>query len=221
MQAFEDPETPMICPYDKNHTIYAARFAFHLTRCRKNHPGAPIAICDYNHEHRIPKPELQYHLQSCPDRLITEARKKDVVENDSVMHFPIKNLVAPVDEKWDDEELNHPGYNYEEHSEKSNVLRIMCVEKPSVRKQFRKDEQRRMNVLRAPNASNATVTRENEPSSSSRTPAESSSFHLDEDKPELSLADRINKDRDVYVPTNPEDEAFEFPKKTSRKNKKK
>lgn len=42
---------------------------------------------------------------------------------------------------------------------------------------------------------------------------------IDEDKPELSLADRLQKGlKVVYEPADPEE--FKFPKKTSRKNRK-
>lgn len=61
-------------------------------------------------------------------------------------------------------QLNHPGYNIEENIENRDVIRSIAVELPSVKKQFRQDEQRRMQSIRAP-------TRDDEPRSSRSVPS--------------------------------------------------
>ncbi|XP_062578274.1 protein D7-like [Saccostrea cucullata] len=63
-----DPEQEIPCPYNKCEMIRAKRMPYHLIRCRRNHPCSEYASCPLNATHVVPKPELRYHLENCPDK---------------------------------------------------------------------------------------------------------------------------------------------------------
>ncbi|XP_045479734.1 gametocyte-specific factor 1 homolog [Harmonia axyridis] len=199
-----DPNKMDTCPYDNNHVMLRPRFNTHLVKCRKNFPDIGYSICDYNHDHRIPKLELNYHHEVCPDRIIQEATE-NYVDSEDVMDFPsIRDLEAPIDEVWEEEELNHQGYDGEQYAAQNNILRSLTVEQPAVKRQFRINEQKRMNSIRNPAISNNVTSNNNERPGSSRAPL-NRSMPIDEDRPELYLNDRVNTtdttDETIYQTT--------------------
>ncbi|CAK8688251.1 unnamed protein product [Clavelina lepadiformis] len=67
-----DSDELFVCPYDPVHRISAKRYVGHIMKCKKNHPGADKDVCSFNARHIVPKPELQMHMSSCPDRTMFE-----------------------------------------------------------------------------------------------------------------------------------------------------
>ncbi|XP_022345177.2 uncharacterized protein LOC111137785 [Crassostrea virginica] len=63
-----DPEQEIPCPYNKCEMIRAKRMPYHLMKCRRNHPCSEYASCPLNATHEVPKPELRYHIENCPDK---------------------------------------------------------------------------------------------------------------------------------------------------------
>ncbi|XP_065940001.1 uncharacterized protein [Magallana gigas] len=63
-----DPEQEIPCPYNRCEMIRAKRMPYHLIKCRRNHPCTEFASCPLNAIHVVPKPELRYHIENCPDK---------------------------------------------------------------------------------------------------------------------------------------------------------
>ena len=42
------------CPYNPTHMIRQTRMAYHLPKCRLQHPGVVLSICPYNATHQFP-----------------------------------------------------------------------------------------------------------------------------------------------------------------------
>ena len=89
-------EKTVTCPYNPAHQITIERIQWHLVKvrstktisllklnrwmglalasnlvtlqCRKQHNTSEFIVCPYNASHHVPKPEEQYHLQTCSDR---------------------------------------------------------------------------------------------------------------------------------------------------------
>uniref|UniRef100_K1S3X9 Gametocyte-specific factor 1 n=1 Tax=Magallana gigas TaxID=29159 RepID=K1S3X9_MAGGI len=59
-----DPEQEIPCPYNRCEMIRAKRMPYHLIKCRR----AKFASCPLNAIHVVPKPELRYHIENCPDK---------------------------------------------------------------------------------------------------------------------------------------------------------
>jgi len=58
-------------------------FKLHLHACRKKHPEATDWCCPYNTSHVVPKPEKEYHLETCNERPIFDNWGKDPpIDND-------------------------------------------------------------------------------------------------------------------------------------------
>ncbi|XP_071888085.1 gametocyte-specific factor 1 [Anas platyrhynchos] len=70
MEAAEEPEALVQCPYDKSHRVRPARLPYHLVKCQKNNPqvARQLATCPFNARHRVPRAELRDHIASCPNR---------------------------------------------------------------------------------------------------------------------------------------------------------
>ena len=42
------------CPYNPKHIIKQTRMAYHLIKCKENHPGVNLVTCPFNATHRFP-----------------------------------------------------------------------------------------------------------------------------------------------------------------------
>lgn len=62
-------ERVVVCPNNSNHKVCVSQMARHLGECRKNACVSETAICSFNKNHEINVPELNYHKQTCPDKL--------------------------------------------------------------------------------------------------------------------------------------------------------
>ena len=47
-------EDLVVCPYDPAHMIRRTRMAYHLIKCKEQHPGVELAVCPYNATHQFP-----------------------------------------------------------------------------------------------------------------------------------------------------------------------
>ncbi|CAK8688205.1 unnamed protein product [Clavelina lepadiformis] len=107
------------------HRISAKRYVGHITKCKKNHPGADKDVCPFNARHIVPKLELQMHLSTCPDRSMFEFEiNKERLSDDgdevkgctSLPHpLPSQDLDFGDDEDWDleiseEEKQRRPNY---------------------------------------------------------------------------------------------------------------
>ncbi|XP_075706227.1 protein D7-like [Rhinoderma darwinii] len=129
-----DSEGLLQCPYDKNHMIRPSRFPYHLVKCRENNKDVAkvLATCPFNARHRVPKKELDLHMQSCESKCPMEPFQADAVvqkaEHSSNWQSP------PCEENWEDENsstastpfvLNEFG-NYQPYS----TLDTVCKQSP-------------------------------------------------------------------------------------------
>ncbi|XP_040196692.1 protein D7-like [Rana temporaria] len=69
-----DSEELFQCPYDKNHMIRSGRFQHHLVKCVENNKAVAkgLATCPFNARHRVPKKELELHMQTCENKCLLE-----------------------------------------------------------------------------------------------------------------------------------------------------
>ncbi|XP_069614811.1 protein D7-like [Ranitomeya imitator] len=103
-----DSESLLQCPYDKNHMIRTSRFPYHLVKCRENNKAIAkvLAICPFNARHRMPKPELDLHMESCESKCTLAP-----IPDDAVMQKaePVSKWQSPpCEENWDEEESSAP-----------------------------------------------------------------------------------------------------------------
>ncbi|XP_076814649.1 uncharacterized protein LOC143460873 isoform X1 [Clavelina lepadiformis] len=120
-----DSDELFVCPYDPVHRISAKRYVGHITKCKKNHPGADKDVCPFNARHIVPKPELQTHMNTCPDRLMFEFEiNKERLSDDGDEVKGCTSLPPPLpsqdldfgdDEDWDlevseEERQRRPNY---------------------------------------------------------------------------------------------------------------
>ncbi|XP_073417513.1 protein D7-like [Dendrobates tinctorius] len=92
------------CPYDKSHIIRSSRYPYHIVKCRENNRAIAkvLAICPFNARHRMPKQELDLHMESCESKCPLEP-----IPDDAVMQRaePISNWKSPpCEENWEEEE---------------------------------------------------------------------------------------------------------------------
>uniref|UniRef100_UPI00358E384D gametocyte-specific factor 1-like n=1 Tax=Myxine glutinosa TaxID=7769 RepID=UPI00358E384D len=101
-----DPDEAFPCPYDKNHMVRAARFPYHLVKCRKNFPliAREMGTCPFNARHVLPKPEMQHHIMDCPDK---ERIHQDIEYDLKSGAFPMSKIkdweTSSMSENWEDE----------------------------------------------------------------------------------------------------------------------
>ncbi|XP_056418757.1 protein D7-like isoform X2 [Hyla sarda] len=123
-----DSEGLLQCPYDKNHMIRPSRFPYHLVKCRENNKDVAkvLATCPFNARHRVPKKELDLHMQSCESKCPLEPLPDDAVMQ---KHEQLSSWQGPpCDENWEEEDsstctpfvLNEFG-NYQPYSSHETV----------------------------------------------------------------------------------------------------
>lgn len=129
------------CPYNKAHTMKRRRLIPHLIKCRLSFPDAELLKCPFNASHLIPEPEFTHHVTNCSDRSIIHQYKYNTL--------PVKIDVADrqqvevdCDENWDDNEAQD--YDPKKYASQANVIRPHIGDLPSVRKEFRKNERKRL-----------------------------------------------------------------------------
>lgn len=147
----------IICPYNKSHIILADRIQWHLSRCRRQHPNAKIAVCCFNASHHIPEAELRAHQSICPDRVLVEVYKypldfgapatwktqePEVVYNRS---NDASGYVATQDENWDD--MDAPPYNPQEYCLNNPVIRKATHMTRSEKRRFYAEEHIRITAI--------------------------------------------------------------------------
>ena len=112
-------EDLVVCPYDPAHMIRRTRMAYHLIKCKEQHPGVDLAVCPYNATHQFPVEQekariycnfakhllelvrqlyhmhvirfRQMHLDTCTDRVIEEVRRYRFNEPIPGWHGDIRN----------------------------------------------------------------------------------------------------------------------------------
>ena len=105
-------EPKVQCPYDKSHQLLPHRMSLHLTKCRRNHPEARMAVCSFNATHHVPQELYNHHLLTCPDNA---PMLKDVYRTSKPQHQPAPPPPAPAqpdeaEEDWDAEVVDR-SYN--------------------------------------------------------------------------------------------------------------
>ncbi|KAJ8961029.1 hypothetical protein NQ314_006011 [Rhamnusium bicolor] len=135
MEILHDPEEKIMCPYNPSHHIRRYRMNVHLVKCKKSYPESKLVECDFNVNHKIPEPELQYHHENCPDRKKIEVTIYQE-EGSVINRFPIPNI-----------EDNVQTYDPAKYCEQNEVIRHVDVESAAKRKNFRLTERQRINQL--------------------------------------------------------------------------
>ncbi|XP_077426304.1 gametocyte-specific factor 1 isoform X2 [Vanacampus margaritifer] len=100
-----DPDRLCQCPLDKSHQIRACRLAYHLLKCKKNHPqlAKELKTCPFNACHLVPKSELANHTETCPNR-IAVGTKDGGAEGWRKCEVPVTSQFTPAaTEDWDNE----------------------------------------------------------------------------------------------------------------------
>ncbi|XP_040278206.1 protein D7-like isoform X1 [Bufo bufo] len=98
-----DSDGLLQCPYDKNHLIRPSRFPYHLVKCRENNQAVAkvLATCPFNARHRVPKKELDLHMQSCESKCPLEPLPDDVVIQKAEC---VSSWQSPqCEENWEDD----------------------------------------------------------------------------------------------------------------------
>ncbi|XP_007908693.1 gametocyte-specific factor 1 [Callorhinchus milii] len=98
-----DPEELLRCPYDGSHRVRAARFPYHLVKCRKNNPdkARTLESCPFNARHCIPKADMKHHITNCSDK---KAIEDDFVSVGQRKHCEIPQSTwqcPPPEEDWE------------------------------------------------------------------------------------------------------------------------
>ncbi|KAG8585376.1 hypothetical protein GDO81_005001 [Engystomops pustulosus] len=103
-----DSEGLLQCPYDKNHMIRPSRFPYHLVKCRENnrHVAKVLATCPFNARHRVPKQELELHMQTCESKCPLEPFPDEAVMQ-KAEHFSSWQS-PPCEENWDEDYSSAP-----------------------------------------------------------------------------------------------------------------
>ncbi|XP_018575795.1 gametocyte-specific factor 1 homolog [Anoplophora glabripennis] len=144
MDLLTDPEEKIMCPYNPAHHIMRKRMNTHLSKCKRNYPESKLVECDFNVNHKVPEPELQYHHENCPDRRKIEHTVYHE-EGVPINKFPVHNIEVQADESWDSYDV--PSYDPVKYCETNVVIRRMDVASAAVRKNFRMEERHRLNEL--------------------------------------------------------------------------
>lgn len=100
-----DPESVVICPYDKNHKISKDRIQAHLVKCEKKFPPGYKEICPFNATHRVFKSELERHIQECPvQRYIDPGLYHGSKANERLSSVMLNTLEVPdCDQDWSED----------------------------------------------------------------------------------------------------------------------
>ncbi|KAK7863298.1 hypothetical protein R5R35_005341 [Gryllus longicercus] len=136
------------CPYNPSHQINKSRLQYHIVKCEKQHAQRELVTCPYNATHRLPKPELAVHIFECPDKRILETHKfqtGDEVSKKNLQEF-IRPSLPPSEENWDTDDYQS-SYDPNQHINNKCVIRNIQGATKSERKQFRREERRRVNQL--------------------------------------------------------------------------
>ncbi|XP_055846126.1 gametocyte-specific factor 1 homolog [Episyrphus balteatus] len=135
----EDDEVQ--CPYNKSHIMKRKTLIPHLLKCRLKFPHAELIKCPFNTSHLIPEPEFTHHVANCKDKAIIHQYKYNTL--------PVKideehrqQVEIDCDENWDDTEA--VDYDPKIYVSQANVIRTHIGDLPSVRKEFRKSERKRL-----------------------------------------------------------------------------
>ncbi|XP_055914321.1 gametocyte-specific factor 1 homolog [Eupeodes corollae] len=135
------------CPYMPSHIIDRCRFQVHLNRCRRAYKDIPLVVCPFNVTHRLNEPELNWHVQVCPDRKSFENFKYTVAPPTRSAPSPV-NVMPEIEtsENWDDDP-DVPAYDPKSYAANAPVLRLCQNAPPLERKVFRKAEHLRLRNL--------------------------------------------------------------------------
>ncbi|XP_061386375.1 uncharacterized protein LOC133321298 [Musca vetustissima] len=128
------------CPYNKAHRMLRKRLQSHLLKCRLQYPNVELRKCPFNLSHLIPEPEFTHHATNCPDRKLITQYKYDAPEDldeEKPKHAPIES-----EENWDETDV--ADYDPSTYVEKATVIRCPQGPTPSERKEFIKQERKRL-----------------------------------------------------------------------------
>ncbi|XP_023177814.2 gametocyte-specific factor 1 homolog [Drosophila hydei] len=132
----------MKCPYDDSHCLLPSRFAWHLTRCARNHTNSGIIRCPFNDTHLLQRYEMPEHVLNCPNRRdFVRFLQPDALPPEE----PRPSTVDLVEssENWDDEP---PAATYDpkEYCEKNLIIRQLVG---AMRRTFRELERNRFQQI--------------------------------------------------------------------------
>nr|XP_057907051.1 gametocyte-specific factor 1 [Doryrhamphus excisus]XP_057907052.1 gametocyte-specific factor 1 [Doryrhamphus excisus]XP_057907053.1 gametocyte-specific factor 1 [Doryrhamphus excisus]XP_057907054.1 gametocyte-specific factor 1 [Doryrhamphus excisus]XP_057907055.1 gametocyte-specific factor 1 [Doryrhamphus excisus] len=100
-----DPDKLCQCPFDKNHQIRACRLAYHILKCKKNHPelAKQLRTCPFNACHLVPRDQVASHTDTCPDK-ISMGTENGGVEKSRKWEVPVTSQIATdMTEDWEKE----------------------------------------------------------------------------------------------------------------------
>ncbi|XP_054086688.1 protein D7 [Zeugodacus cucurbitae] len=140
MFSSENDDDVVVCPYNKAHHMLRKRLQPHLIKCRQNYPQLELQKCPFNSTHHIPEPEFTLHVTNCPDRKLITQYKYDTVAPKE--EEPIRQIPIECEENWDDTEVDD--YDPQKFIAEKNVLRKPMGIPPAERKEFIKQERKRL-----------------------------------------------------------------------------
>ncbi|XP_055843037.1 nuclear speckle splicing regulatory protein 1-like [Episyrphus balteatus] len=129
------------CPYNKYHQMLRKRLIPHLIKCRLSYPDAELIKCPFNASHLIPEPEFTHHVANCKDKAIIHQYKYNTLPV-KIDEADRQQVEIDCDENWDDTEA--VDYDPKKYVSQANVIRTHIGDLPSVRKEFRKSERKRL-----------------------------------------------------------------------------
>ncbi|XP_055914319.1 pre-mRNA-splicing factor 38B-like [Eupeodes corollae] len=129
------------CPYNKYHQMTRKRLIPHLIKCRLSYPDAELIKCPFNASHLIPEPEFTHHVANCKDKAIIHQYKYNTLPV-KIDEDDRQQVEIDCDENWDDTEA--ADYDPKKYVSQANVIRTHIGNLPSVRKEFRKNERKRL-----------------------------------------------------------------------------
>ncbi|KAH0999135.1 gametocyte-specific factor 1 homolog isoform X2 [Dendroctonus ponderosae] len=119
----------------------------HLLKCRNQHKGSKeMVTCDFNASHVIPKIELQYHHNECPDRKGVELHIFQAETDVAPIEAPLPAIPVPLDSTWEDGEVS--SYDPQKYCEGNAVLRRIDAAPAAVRKDFQLQERKRFSEMK-------------------------------------------------------------------------
>ncbi|XP_076758164.1 uncharacterized protein LOC143427682 [Xylocopa sonorina] len=151
-------EAYITCPFNKSHRIVAARFQYHLAKCRKNYPKDMKVVCIFDATHMLDAHEIEHHLSICPssgnikcyENSFETERQLGTISLDEACNLESKTIT----EDWSG---SCTSYNPILESENKNVLRMKIGLSKAKKKQFKQNERDRISTLEKENSNNSNV----------------------------------------------------------------
>ncbi|EDW72430.1 uncharacterized protein Dwil_GK20915 [Drosophila willistoni] len=135
-----NPRDIVQCPYNKAHTMLRKKLQQHVMKCKETYKDEiELLVCPFNKTHLLPAADFHQHTKSCEDRkIIMHYQLSQAAElNEETKHEKIE-----ADENWDDTSVEN--YNPNLYASQANIVREANGLFPAQRKQFIKQERRRI-----------------------------------------------------------------------------